>query len=52
MLCALCMPCHAVHAVQALIAGAEEYMSLRPRATQPSLRPFFAAIKEDDTIAE
>lgn len=36
----------------ALLEAVDSYMSRRPRSTQPSLRPFAAAIKEDDTVAE
>ena len=38
--------------LQALLASVDAYMARRPRSSQPSLRPFFAAIKEDDGIAE
>jgi len=37
---------------QALMASVDAYMAVRPRSHQPSLRPFFAAVKEEDTIAE
>ncbi|PSC75984.1 nuclear cap-binding subunit 1 [Micractinium conductrix] len=36
----------------ALMEAVEGYMAARPRASQPSLRPFAAAIKEDDPVAE
>lgn len=36
----------------ALLAAVEAYMGRRPRATQPSLRPFSAAIKDEDPLAE
>ena len=36
----------------ALLAAAEAYMGRRRRSKQPSLRPFAAAIKEDDAAAE
>lgn len=35
-----------------LLDAAEAYLGRRPRASQPSLRPFAAAIKEDDPVAE
>lgn len=35
-----------------LVSAAEGYLSLRPRSTQPGLRPFAASIKEDDPLAE
>lgn len=35
-----------------LLGAVDAYMAKRPRATQPSLRPFAAAIKEDDPVAE
>lgn len=38
--------------LQGLLEAVGRYMALRPRSTQPSLRPFFAAIKDDDTVAE
>ncbi len=36
----------------ALLGAVDGYMGRRPRSTQPSLRPFAAAIKEDDAVAE
>ena len=36
----------------ALLQAADAYMAKRPRSSQPSLRPFAAAIKEDDPVAE
>ncbi len=38
--------------IQVLLSSLEVYLARRPRADQPSLRPFFAAIKEGDNIAE
>lgn len=38
--------------MQALCESVDAYMECRPRATQPSLRPFAEAIKDDDPIAE
>jgi nuclear cap-binding protein subunit 1 len=38
--------------LQALLDAAGAYMGARPYSSQPSLRPFFAAIKEDDPLAE
>lgn len=38
--------------VEALLAAADDYMGKRPRSSQPSLRPFAAAIKEHDPVAE
>lgn len=38
--------------LQALLEATDAYMARRPRATQPSLRPFSAAIKDDDPLAE
>ena len=38
--------------LEALLQSAEAYMAKRPRNTQPSLRPFAAAIKDDDPVAE
>jgi nuclear cap-binding protein subunit 1 len=35
-----------------LMAAVDAYMAARPRATQPSLRPFSAAIHEGDPVAE
>ena len=39
-------------AVADLLAAAEAYMGKRPRSTQPSLRPYSAAVREDDPAAE
>ena len=36
----------------ALLQAVEAYMAKRPRSSQPSLRPFAAAIKEEDPVAE
>lgn len=36
----------------ALLSAVDAYMARRPRAAQPSLRPFAAAIKDDDAVAE
>ncbi len=38
--------------VAALLQAVDSYMVKRPRSSQPSLRPFAAAIKEDDAVAE
>ncbi|GAB4821122.1 hypothetical protein N2152v2_008168 [Parachlorella kessleri] len=38
--------------LQALMASVDGYMAKRPRSHQPSLRPFFAAVKDEDIIAE
>lgn len=38
--------------VEALLGAVDAYMARRPRAAQPGLRPFAAAIKEDDPVAE
>ena len=38
--------------LEALLQAAEAYMAKRPRSSQPSLRPFAAAIKDDDPVAE
>ena len=38
--------------LQGLLSAATAYVEKRPRATQPGLRPFSAAIKEDDPLAE
>jgi nuclear cap-binding protein subunit 1 len=38
--------------LSALLEAVGRYMGRRPRASQPSLRPFAAAIKEDDPVAE
>ncbi|KAL4428043.1 hypothetical protein ABPG75_002132 [Micractinium tetrahymenae] len=38
--------------LSALLAAVDAYMACRPRSTQPSLRPFAAAIREDDAVAE
>jgi hypothetical protein len=38
--------------VEALLAAADDYVRKRPRSSQPSLRPFAAAIKEHDPVAE
>lgn len=42
----------AAEEVTALLEAVEAYMAARPRSTQPSLRPFAAAIKPDDPLAE
>ncbi len=38
--------------MSALLEAVDAYMAKRPRDTQPALRPFAAAIKDDDPIAE
>ena len=38
--------------VQSLLQSVEGYMAKRPYSTDPSLRPFSAAVKEDDKLAE
>ena len=38
--------------VAALVAAAEGYVASRPRDSQPALRPFAAAVREDDPLAE
>ena len=35
-----------------LVAAVDRYMELRPCSSQPELRPFSAAIKEEDAVAE
>lgn len=38
--------------LEGLMGAVDAYMARRPRDTQPSLRPFAAAVKEDDPVAE
>lgn len=39
-------------AVADLLAAAEAYLGKRPRSTQPSLRPFSAAVKKDENDSD